>query len=67
MQQLVKKNFDNLKIILIKMEPDFSACTSKKLHNILLTNINILIIPTEVFTQGFINEWNTQRPSVGGV
>ena len=31
-------------------------CTSKKLHNILLTNIDILIIPTKLFAQCFNNE-----------
>jgi len=50
-----EKNFDNLKIILIEMEFDLSACTSKKLH-ILLTNIDFLIMPTELFAQCFNNE-----------
>jgi hypothetical protein len=30
------------------MKFDFSACTPKKVHSIMLTNIHILIIPTEM-------------------
>jgi len=40
----------------MEMEFDFSACTSKKLHNIMHTNIDILITPTELFAQCFNNE-----------
>jgi hypothetical protein len=49
------------------MEFDFSAFTSKKLHNIVITNIDILIISTELFAHCFNNEWKAQRQCVGGM
>jgi len=47
------------------MEYDFSACTSKKVHNIVLTNIDILIIPTELFAQCFNNEMKSTETMCG--
>jgi len=47
------------------MEFDFSFCTSKKIHNIVLTNIGISVIPTELFTHCFNNEMTSTETMYG--